>query len=130
MLLVAGLAWAGVGAIGGAIATSSAWARPSSRSPYAATPTPAPVGDPRSSGEGPGLVGEPGLAILVVVVIAIAAIVITTLWIRLTDAVDGPPESGAAQPRSRPLKSVRPEPPSRTFVLLARTVHLVGSART
>ena len=51
---------------------------------YAATPTPASGGDPRSSGEGPGLVGEPGLALLVVVAIAIASIVVTTLWIRLT----------------------------------------------
>ena len=51
---------------------------------YAATPTPATGGDPRSSGEGPGLVGEPGLALLVVALIAIASIVVTTVWIRVT----------------------------------------------
>jgi hypothetical protein len=46
--------------------------------------TPAEGGDPRSNGQGPGLVGTPGLAILGVVLIAILAIVATTLYVRLT----------------------------------------------
>ena len=51
--------------------------------------TPAQGGDPRSSGEGPGLVGEPGLAILIVVAIAVVAIVATTAYVRLTDPGEG-----------------------------------------
>ena len=46
--------------------------------------TPAEGGDPRSNGQGPGLVGTPGLAILGVAVIAILAIVATTIYVRLT----------------------------------------------
>ncbi|HET9519567.1 MAG TPA: hypothetical protein VFO73_00810, partial [Candidatus Limnocylindrales bacterium] len=53
--------------------------------------TPATGGDPRSEGEGPGLVGEPALAILAVVAIAIVAIVLTTAWIRWTAARDREP---------------------------------------
>jgi hypothetical protein len=51
----------------------------------AASPSPPPVGgDPRSSGEGPGLVGDPLFALLAVLAIAIAAVVATTAWVRLT----------------------------------------------
>jgi len=41
-------------------------------------------GDPRSNGQGPGLVGTPGLAILGVAAIGIVAIVATTIYVRLT----------------------------------------------
>ena len=50
----------------------------------AATPTPAPGGDPRSSGQGPGLVGDPLFAVLAVVLIAAGAIVATLAYVRLT----------------------------------------------
>jgi hypothetical protein len=52
----------------------------------AATPSPsvAPGGDPRSSGSGPGLVGEPLVAIAIVLGIAILAIVATTVYVRMT----------------------------------------------
>lgn len=52
----------------------------------AASPEPSEVvtGDPRSNGQGPGLVGTPGLAILGVVAIAILAVVVTTVYVRLT----------------------------------------------
>lgn len=51
----------------------------------AATPTPAgEAGDPRSAGQGPGLVGDPLFAILAVVVIGLTAVLVTTAWIRLT----------------------------------------------
>jgi hypothetical protein len=50
-----------------------------------AEPSPSPLtGDPRSPGEGPGLVGDPLLAIVGVLLIAIAAVVVTMLWVRLT----------------------------------------------
>ena len=48
------------------------------------TPTGAAGGDPRSSGEGPGLVGEPFLALAAVLAIAIVAVIVTTAWLRLT----------------------------------------------
>ena len=52
----------------------------------AATPSPtvASGGDPRSSGAGPGLVGEPLFAVALVIGIGLAAVVATTVWIRLT----------------------------------------------
>ena len=52
---------------------------------FAATPTPAgEAGDPRSAGQGPGLVGDPLFAILAVVVIGLTAVLVTTAWIRVT----------------------------------------------
>ncbi|MEZ0240925.1 MAG: hypothetical protein ACAH65_09025 [Chloroflexota bacterium] len=52
----------------------------------AASPTPSllPGSDTRSSGQGPGLVGDPGLAILVVLAIALLAVFATTAYVRLT----------------------------------------------
>ena len=68
----------------------------------AASPSPAAVGgDPRSSGEGPGLVGEPGIAILAVAIIAITSIIGTTLWIRLTDDRSAEERRSANARRSR-----------------------------
>jgi hypothetical protein len=51
--------------------------------------TPAQGGDPRSSGEGPGLVGDPGFALLAVGLIALASIALTLGWVRLTRTGDG-----------------------------------------
>ena len=82
VLIAAGLAWAGVGAM---LSTIDVLGRALVPVALAASPTQAAGGDPRSSGEGPGLVGEPALAILAVAAIGIAAIVVTTVWIRLTD---------------------------------------------
>lgn len=53
-------------------------------------PTAAAGGDPRSSGQGPGLVGDPLAAIVLVVGIALASLVATLLYVRLTG---GPRES-------------------------------------
>jgi hypothetical protein len=51
----------------------------------AADPTPsAEVGDPRSPGEGPGLVGDPLLAIGVVVAIGLVALVASLAYVRMT----------------------------------------------
>lgn len=41
-------------------------------------------GDPRSPGEGPGLVGDPGFAIAVVVLVAVVSVVGTLAYVRLT----------------------------------------------
>lgn len=47
-------------------------------------PTQAAVGDPRSSGQGPGLVGDPLIAIAIVVVIALVSLGATLLYVRAT----------------------------------------------
>ena len=67
-----GLAWALIGA-----ATQTALAV--SPSPSAAT-----GGDPRSSGQGPGLVGDPLLAIGLMLAIGLGAALLTALYVRLT----------------------------------------------
>jgi hypothetical protein len=72
VLLTAGLAWAVLGA-----ATGTAFAASPS-------PTPASGGDPRSSGQGPGLVGDPLLAIGLVLLIGLAATGATLAYVRLT----------------------------------------------
>jgi hypothetical protein len=55
-------------------------------SALAATPAPTlrPGGDTRTSGGGPGLVGDPGLAVLIVAGIAFASIAGTLAWVRAT----------------------------------------------
>jgi hypothetical protein len=52
----------------------------------AATPVPTTVsgGDPRSAGEGPGLVGTPVVAIAAVFGLGIAAAAVTIAYVRLT----------------------------------------------
>jgi hypothetical protein len=67
-----GVAWALIG-----LATQPA---------LAASPSPSAAigGDPRSSGQGPGLVGDPLLAIGLMLAIGLGAALITTLYVRLT----------------------------------------------
>ena len=48
------------------------------------TPTDAVGGDPRSPGQGPGLVGDPAAAVLVVVAIGLGAVAITLAYVKLT----------------------------------------------
>jgi hypothetical protein len=51
----------------------------------AASPSPAVAGgDPRSSGQGPGLVGDPAFALLVVVAIGVGSVLATLVYLRLT----------------------------------------------
>lgn len=52
----------------------------------AASPSPSDSigGDPRSPGQGPGLVGDPGVAILMVIAIGLLAVGLTLLWVKLT----------------------------------------------
>ena len=72
VLLTLGMAWAVLVAMTGAVS--------------AASPSPAvpPGGDPRSSGQGPGLVGEPLTAIVLVLAIGLIAAGATYAWVRLT----------------------------------------------
>lgn len=52
----------------------------------AASPAPSTAtgGDPRSSGQGPGLVGDPAFALLAVAAIGIGAVLVTFVYVRLT----------------------------------------------
>ena len=55
------------------------------RAALAAVPSATPgIGDPRSSGQGPGLVGDPLTAVLVVAAIAVVTVGITLAYVRLT----------------------------------------------
>jgi hypothetical protein len=42
------------------------------------------AGDPRSSGQGPGLVGNPGWALAIVLLIGVTALLVTLAYVRLT----------------------------------------------
>ena len=52
----------------------------------AASPVPSAVagGDPRSAGQGPGLVGDPAFALLAVAAIGIGSLLATLVYVRLT----------------------------------------------
>jgi hypothetical protein len=50
----------------------------------AASPSPGSGGDPRSSGQGPGLVGDPLLAVGAVLAIGLGAVLLTLAYVRLT----------------------------------------------
>ncbi|HEY6570270.1 MAG TPA: hypothetical protein VIZ22_08275 [Candidatus Limnocylindrales bacterium] len=68
-----------------AVGASAALLLASAGAALGASPTPSPgIGDPRSSGEGPGLVGDPLTAILVVVAIAAVTVGITLAYVRVT----------------------------------------------
>ena len=71
-LVAAGLLWAILGAMTGGV--------------LAASPSPSggALGDPRSSGQGPGLIGDPLFALVVVLAIGLGALVLTLGYIRLT----------------------------------------------
>ena len=51
-----------------------------------ASPTPSgmPGGDPRSSGQGPGLVGDPVFAVVAVLAIGLGALILTLAYVRMT----------------------------------------------
>jgi hypothetical protein len=47
------------------------------------------AGDPRSAGQGPGLVGNPGWALAIVIVIGISALLVTLAYVRATAGREG-----------------------------------------
>jgi hypothetical protein len=57
----------------------------------AASPSPSGTigGDPRSSGQGPGLVGDPATAILLVLGIGLVTVVVTLLYVKATGGKRG-----------------------------------------
>ena len=72
------------GAVATTLAALTAWLACASAT-LAASPSPDPiVGDPRSSGQGPGLVGDPLFALLAVVAIGVGSVIATLLYVRLT----------------------------------------------
>ncbi len=70
-LVSLGLAWAIVAAMTGTASAASP------------DPSVAPGGDPRSAGQGPGLVGDPLMAIGLVVAIGLVAAIATYAWVRM-----------------------------------------------
>jgi hypothetical protein len=79
-----GRAWENAGAVAVALAALAAWLVCAGAA-FAASPSPDPiVGDPRSSGQGPGLVGDPLFALLAVVAIGVGSVVATLVYVRLT----------------------------------------------
>jgi hypothetical protein len=79
-----------------AAALAIAWLLVTATSVLGASPSPSavPGGDPRSSGQGPGLVGDPLLAIGVVALIALLALAATLAYVRVTG---GPSPTGRNQ---------------------------------
>ena len=100
ILLVAALAWAAITAVLPAAVSLVPGLDGLVAHALAASPaaTAAAGGDPRSNGQGPGLVGTPGLAILGVAAIGAIAVVATTIYVRLTD---GPRDARRAARRRR-----------------------------
>ncbi len=94
-LLVAGLALLAVGLAWALVRTFWAVAVPASVLAASPSPSPGAAGDTRSPGEGPGLVGEPVLAVALVVLIAVVTVVATLAYLRLTapGRGDRPPEA-------------------------------------
>ncbi|GAC1663916.1 MAG: hypothetical protein NVS9B8_03550 [Candidatus Limnocylindrales bacterium] len=105
ILLGGALVWAAVTALLPAAVTLvpavSGWVS----SALAASPSPTMLmagGDPRSSGQGPGLIGTPGLAILGVIAIAVLTVVVTSVYVRLTPPADRRPRPDDTGDGSRP----------------------------
>jgi hypothetical protein len=66
-----------------------------------ATQAPGGGGDPRSVGEGPGLVGDPLFAVLLVVAIGALAAGLTVLYVRATGGPRTRPPTGPPERRQR-----------------------------
>jgi hypothetical protein len=92
-LIVASLAWVGLAAVVPGLSAVVPGIRGLIPGALAASPEPSvgAGGDPRSNGQGPGLVGTPGLAIAAVVAIGIVAVIATTIYVRLTGSAERPP---------------------------------------
>jgi hypothetical protein len=86
-----GIAWGAAQAVGLTGASALAASGPATSSAVASGPVPSALaGDTRSSGEGPGLVGTPALAIGAVLLVGLLALGSTLLYVRLT----GGPRTG------------------------------------
>lgn len=85
-LLVVGGVWWAIGFVASPAAAFAA----SAALAASAIPSLIPGGDPRSSGQGPGLVGNPALALLGVLGIGLIAVVATLVYVRLTARRDRP----------------------------------------
>ena len=104
VLIAGALLWAAVTAILPAIVTAFPDAAGLVAAALAASPEPSVAGvggDPRSNGQGPGLVGTPVLAVLGVIAIAIGAIVATTIYVRLTGPTPGSRPDAGVRRRDR-----------------------------
>lgn len=82
--LTAGAALVALGLTWALVAALTALVDPSLVLAATPGPTAVPGGDPRSPGQGPGLVGDPLFAVGAVLVIAVVTVVATVAWVRLT----------------------------------------------
>jgi hypothetical protein len=75
-----------------AAAAATGWALVAASVALAASPEPSQAagGDPRSAGQGPGLVGDPLFAIALVAAIGLAALAVTLLYVRATGGARRP----------------------------------------
>jgi hypothetical protein len=109
-LILGSAAWAVLGVIAPTAIGRLAGLDTLIASALAASPEPSAItGDPRSNGQGPGLVGTPGLAILGVALIGILAVVATTIYVRLTASSNAArthekpaPDKAGGRPTNRP----------------------------
>jgi hypothetical protein len=70
--------------VAAAVAVAATWLSVAMTA-VAASPTPqAAAGDPRSSGQGPGLVGDPAFALVAVLAIGLGSVLATLVYVRLT----------------------------------------------
>jgi hypothetical protein len=109
-LILGSAAWAVLGVIAPTAIGRLAGLDTLIASALAASPEPSAItGDPRSNGQGPGLVGTPGLAILGVALIGIVAVVATTVYVRVTASSNAAsthekpaPDKAGGRPANRP----------------------------
>src|SRR6185295_1271492 len=92
-LVVAAVAWAGLAALVPGLSAVVPGLGGLIPGVLAASPEPsvAAGGDPRSNGQGPGLVGTPGIAILAVIAIGLGAAIATMIYVRMTQPDKSPP---------------------------------------
>lgn len=69
---------------GAVVSAAAVWSTAIGTALAASPSPPSQGGDPRSSGQGPGLVGDPLFAVLVVAAIGIGALLATLAYVRLT----------------------------------------------
>lgn len=70
--------------LGAVVPAAAAWLTAIGTALAASPSPPGQGGDPRSSGQGPGLVGDPLFAVLVVAAIGLGALVLTLAYVRIT----------------------------------------------
>jgi hypothetical protein len=110
ILVTGALVWALVSALLPAVIAVVPSAAGLVDSVLAASPEPTVVGnsDPRSNGQGPGLIGTPFLAVVGVVALGVVAVLVTAIYVRLTAPPAAPTRSRIGPPGSTSGRNRRP----------------------